>query len=328
MYHRHDEKGLNWEPGGVRSGAGVCKSGVHLRIREPWFDGDSGEPWQARHQVADALKVHLAYRRSVALADISTAVDNVFVQTPQGYLLSNNSVLVYDNVYGGLGLTEALWWSLEEYAKQLLRGADRDRSRWDRINIFPENARKLVSWLNEVNDEPDPSPDEGGPDDWWRIIRPGSQVRLYQRDRDDVAEGTLSESVWKGGIRYWVDTPGAGCWPPTSSSVHRGPVSTGRSGNHPPTGTRNSRQTCKRRRMLASTQSMREAPLHDWPEGALTASPAGTGSTTPNAPTGLIPFPGSTSPASGPTRTASYPASATSWPGVFPWSPAGVPGSS
>ena len=184
MYHRHDEKGLNWEPGGVRSGAGVCKSGVHLRIREPWFDGDSGEPWQARHQVADALKVHLAYRRSVALADISTAVDNVFVQTPQGYLLSNNSVLVYDNVYGGLGLTEALWWSLEEYAKQLLRGADRDRRRWDRINIFPENARKLVSWLNEVNDEPDPSPDEPGPDDWWRIIRPGSQVRLYQRDRD------------------------------------------------------------------------------------------------------------------------------------------------
>ena len=80
--------------------------------------------------------------------------------------------------------------------------------------------------------------------------------------------------------------------------------------------------------MLASTQSMREAPLHDWPEGALTASPAGTGSTTPNAPTGLIPFPGSTSPASGPTRTASYPASATSWPGVFPWPPAGVPGSS
>ena len=160
--------------------------------------------------MADALKVHLAYRRSVALADISTAVDNVFVQTPQGYLLSNNSVLVYDNVYGGLGLTEALWWSLEEYAKQLLRGADRDRSRWDRINIFPENARRLVSWLNEVNNEPDPSPDEPGPDDWWRIIRPGSQVRLYQRERDDVAEGTLSESVWKGGIRLGGHTGGQG----------------------------------------------------------------------------------------------------------------------
>ena len=28
MYHRHDEKGLNWEPGGIRSGAGVRSSRV------------------------------------------------------------------------------------------------------------------------------------------------------------------------------------------------------------------------------------------------------------------------------------------------------------
>ena len=28
VYHRHDEKGLNWEPGRVRSGAGVRSSGV------------------------------------------------------------------------------------------------------------------------------------------------------------------------------------------------------------------------------------------------------------------------------------------------------------
>ena len=119
-------------------------SGVHIRIGEPWFDGDSGEPWQARHQVADALKAHLAYRKSVAWADIGTAVDNVFVQTPRGYLLSNNSVLVYDNVYGGLGLTEALWWNLEEYAEQLLRGATSERGRWARVGIYPENASRLL----------------------------------------------------------------------------------------------------------------------------------------------------------------------------------------
>ena len=28
VYHRHDEKGLNWEPDGIRSGAGVRSSGV------------------------------------------------------------------------------------------------------------------------------------------------------------------------------------------------------------------------------------------------------------------------------------------------------------
>ena len=29
VYHRQDEKGLNWEPGGVRSGSGVRRSGVN-----------------------------------------------------------------------------------------------------------------------------------------------------------------------------------------------------------------------------------------------------------------------------------------------------------
>ena len=28
VYHRHDEEELNWETGGVRSGAGVRNSGV------------------------------------------------------------------------------------------------------------------------------------------------------------------------------------------------------------------------------------------------------------------------------------------------------------
>ena len=37
MYHRHDEKELNWEPGGVRSGAGVRRSGVSA----------SSETWEA-----------------------------------------------------------------------------------------------------------------------------------------------------------------------------------------------------------------------------------------------------------------------------------------
>ena len=206
LYHRLQAS----DPNRSRKQWDFPSSGIHIRIRQPWFDGDSGEPWQARHQIADALKAHLAYRRSVAPADISTAVDNVFVQTEKGYLLSTNSVLVYDNVYGGLGLTEALWWNLEEYAKQLLRGADRERRRWARISISPENARRLVRWLNQENDEPEPSPEEPGPDSWWRIIRPGSQVRLYQPGRDDLVEGTLVEPVWQEGIKYTVAFPGDG----------------------------------------------------------------------------------------------------------------------
>ena len=41
MYHRHDEKGLKWEPGGVMSGAGVWRSGVSQE------SSGSSETWEA-----------------------------------------------------------------------------------------------------------------------------------------------------------------------------------------------------------------------------------------------------------------------------------------
>ena len=40
MYHRHDEKELNWEQGGVRSEAGVRRSGVSQE------SSGSSESWE------------------------------------------------------------------------------------------------------------------------------------------------------------------------------------------------------------------------------------------------------------------------------------------
>ena len=41
VYHRHDEKELNWEPGGVRSGAGIGSPGVSQE------SSGSSETWEA-----------------------------------------------------------------------------------------------------------------------------------------------------------------------------------------------------------------------------------------------------------------------------------------
>ena len=41
VYHPHDEKELNWEPGGVRSGAGVRRSGLSQE------SSGSSETWEA-----------------------------------------------------------------------------------------------------------------------------------------------------------------------------------------------------------------------------------------------------------------------------------------
>ena len=70
------------------------------------------------------------------------------------------------------------------------------------------------------------SPDDPGPDSWGRVIRPGSQVRLYQRGQNGVGKGTQLGPVWQNGIRYWVDTPGDA----------RGRASAGHRRSTPPTG--------------------------------------------------------------------------------------------
>ena len=57
MYHRHDEKELNWEPGGVRSGAGGRRSGSSQE------SSGSSETWWAAlcrlWRMAVAVAVHL-----------------------------------------------------------------------------------------------------------------------------------------------------------------------------------------------------------------------------------------------------------------------------
>ena len=52
MYHRHNEKGLNWEPGGIRSGAGVRSSGVSQEST------GSSDTWELRQ-----LPARLCLRR-------------------------------------------------------------------------------------------------------------------------------------------------------------------------------------------------------------------------------------------------------------------------
>ena len=56
MYHPHDEKELNWEPGGVRSGAGVRRSGLSQE------SSGSSETWGSALPAAleaVAVAVHL-----------------------------------------------------------------------------------------------------------------------------------------------------------------------------------------------------------------------------------------------------------------------------
>ena len=123
-------------------------SGVHIRITEPWFSGDVGQPWQARHQIAEALRLHLAYHRSIPLAELSSMVDNIIIKTPMGYYLSHDSILVYDHIHGGLGLVQHLFDQLPEYARKLVipgnqAGHDDDTERHSAARVKQEDAQSF-----------------------------------------------------------------------------------------------------------------------------------------------------------------------------------------
>ena len=173
-----------------------------LRISEPWFTGDSGEPWQARSQVARALRLHLAYQESIALPDLGFQVENVFMETPAGYAELNDSIVIHDNIHGGMGLVQGLYRNIDRYAGNLKPGTDGEPS-----TVYPEYVRELVRWLEreEAEGREPPGP---GPDDWWRAVRSGSRVRVFSKARNAVAEGVVEKRGWRDGIYYLVDVGG------------------------------------------------------------------------------------------------------------------------
>ena len=172
-----------------------------LTIEDAWFQGQAGPGWQARSQLAEALKNHLAYRRSIAVPDLSHLVDNIFIETKQGYLLSEASLLVFDDIYGGLGLVDDLYRNLNSYAQNLAE-VTRDAADLRTAQVYPENAAALLDWLNQ---EPEPySPTPPAENDWWRVLKIDSPITFYSPNLGATTNGAVQKPVWNDGIAYQV----------------------------------------------------------------------------------------------------------------------------
>ena len=175
----------------------------HLRIDQGWAIGNTQNPWHARQQIARALQEHLAYRKSIAIRDIGTMTENIIIRQPQGYWISDRSILVYDHIYGGLDLVGDLFEELETYAKQIHAGA-----RNDNRQSFQENSRKFLQWVR--GDQLDFLPEVPGPttSDWWRVVRPGSLVRVFSQEKNEMVRGRVTEVRWEDGVAYTVEAGG------------------------------------------------------------------------------------------------------------------------
>ena len=172
---------------------------VHLRISEPWFSGDSGEPWQARRQIAQALRLHLAYHQSIALPDLGFQAENVIMETPMGYVELNDSIVIHDNIHGGMGLVGSLYRNIGRYAKNLNVSTEDEPGA-----VYPQYASELVRWLDQAEEAGMPEQKEPGQNDWWRVVRAGSRVKVFSEARNELVDGAVEKCEWRNGVLYLV----------------------------------------------------------------------------------------------------------------------------
>ena len=172
---------------------------VYIEMSDVGFTGELGEPWQGRHLIVEYLRSQLAYRKSIRLFDIQTGVDNIFMEAGEGFYLADNAIVVYDNVYGGIGLVEDLYQDLPEYALNMSRGAVEGSG-----DFYSETAERFANWMRRHQESGEGTAPKPGRGNWWRVIKPGSPVTLFSKKRNDMTCGTIEEYSWNEGVRYQV----------------------------------------------------------------------------------------------------------------------------
>lgn len=172
---------------------------VYIEMNDAGFTGERGEPWGARHLLAQSLRRQLEYRKSIRRFDVETGADNIFVEAKEGYYLANNAIVIYDNVYGGIGLVEDLYHDLAGYALNLSRGAVGASD-----SFYSETMERFANWLRIYQDSGEGAPPNPERGNWWLVVKPGSPVTLFSKKRNEMTQGTVVEYTWDEGVRYQV----------------------------------------------------------------------------------------------------------------------------
>ena len=152
-------------------------TGVVIHIDEPWFHEST-----VKTRVATVLKNAFARNFSIAPQDIDsvgTRIQSVSGSVPRP---AENIIVIYDAVYGGIRLTEALYDSFPDFMEKLRRGSADDPGP---EQVGKELAEALLGWARDL-----PQRATGGtgltepvvdvPEGWHLVYTPGSIVSVPQ----------------------------------------------------------------------------------------------------------------------------------------------------
>lgn len=159
-------------------------TGIVIKIEEDWFSGSGGPQAQARTLIAEALTDLLMRERSVSPNDVDHASTHIAIYQNGAPRRATDTVVIYDSIYGGLRLTEALFDELPEYLTRLHRAAELSG---DQAALSSVLAGKLRAWaFNLTQGTPTPDRTLTPPDGELIVYSPGSVVSIMQN-------GTLLE---------------------------------------------------------------------------------------------------------------------------------------
>ena len=125
------------------------------------------------------------------------------METDQGFLELDNSILVHDNIHGGMGLVQDLYQNIERYVRNL--NVARPTNKEQSIQSTPTNSPDGWSETEQArkNHSRD-HPQKPGPRNCWRVARRGSEVMVFSKQQNCTVLGVVEKYEWQNAIVYLV----------------------------------------------------------------------------------------------------------------------------
>ena len=191
------------DPGMSRKQRRYTTTAVLLRIHHEYFTGLGMEPTRAREELAQALRRQLSYERSIAIQDIRATGTNITVATDQGSYLAEDSIVVYDNIFGGLGLIDHLYTNLEDYASSL--NAARPDPEQESILLNPATVKNFIDWLSSLSGADAGEPPKPSSRNWWRVVAPSNSLTIISEE-GYPERATVTGHLWEDRLVYILQT--------------------------------------------------------------------------------------------------------------------------
>lgn len=187
-------------------------SGVVLCINREWFR----EP-ALKRTFADRLRDVFVREYSVSPRDISSAASKISVQIPDGNPTNGGCVVVFDEIYGSLRLTERLYLEFEHVLKRISAAAATGVESGDNSLNHLTVDRILEEFLTfSLPGPPDDTEGNGVPPTGYeQVFTPGSIV-CYRRRNQMMSEDVeiVQPTLLNGNLMYQVKVPRGPIDPP------------------------------------------------------------------------------------------------------------------